>query len=228
MFGWRRRKPKTTTRLRLLEAPAAKVARQHVQRYTGQDILGSLARGELTVDDVANLADTKVWIAEQREVLDYAAKHLEQIFSDVAEIEGHLKNIITKGLKSKEQVNKYLKDTLIAGQKHEKSIAVLNAEFENEKQYLEAEHYGDLSLEARKTKNKLYLLQANFTAREDEMEDSHALALKERDLRKEEASNKTKRRLLLSRGYNAVDNSRVRGQGWGVVRAVGSLFGFGR
>jgi hypothetical protein len=228
MFQWFRRTPQTTTRLRLLETPAADVAREHIQRYTGQDIIGRLAKGQLTVDDVANLADTKAWIAEQREVLEYAAKHLEQIFDDVAEIEGHLKTIITKGLKSKEQVNKYLKDVMIAGQKHENSIAVLNAELVNEEKHLEAERYGDLSLAARKAKNKLLLLQADFTAREDELDGSYDLALKERDLRQEEAERKRKRRLLLSRGYNAVDNTQVRGQGWGILRTAKTLFGFGR
>ncbi|MDZ8260625.1 hypothetical protein [Nostoc sp. ChiQUE01b] len=217
----RQKGARTKTRLALMETSGAKVARQHIQRYTGQDILGQLAQGGLKVEDVAHLADTRAWISEQKEVLHYAAQHLEQIFEDVAQIEFHLKEIITKGLKSKDQINKYLKDVLLAGKKHEHSVHLMTAQYQNELGYLESQQYGELSLEARKSKNKLLLLQADLTAREDEIDTSNDTAMQERDFRKTEAEERAKRRLLLSKGFGAVDRTRQRGQGFGILRVFG-------
>ncbi|MBW4501975.1 MAG: hypothetical protein KME57_20985 [Scytonema hyalinum WJT4-NPBG1] len=224
--------PRQRSKYRLTETPASQVVQNHIQRYTGVDILGKLMNGQLKVEDVANLADIRKFMSEQREVLEYAAKHLEEIFEDVAQIEFHLKEIITKGLKSKEQINKYLKDVLIAGRKHENNVHLLSAQLQNEMGYLEAQQYGELSLEARKAKNKMYLLQADFTAREDEIDASHDTALQDRDLRKAEAEQKATRRLLMTQGFGAYAGAKSSRPGntsnFNFGRMVASIFGFRR
>ena len=230
---WRRRTGKKNTKYKLLDTPASKVVRGHIQRYTGLDILGQLAGGALKVEDVATLADTKAFIAEQKEILEWAATHLETIFQDVVEIEFHLKEIITKGLKSKEQISKYLKDVLVAGKKHDNSVQLLNAQYTNELGLMEAQQQGELSLEARKARNKLYLLQADLAAREGEIDTGHDVAMTDRDVRKAEAEAKATRRLLLSKGFGAfagATSKRGSGQSGagGFGRAVASIFGFGR
>ncbi|MBW4595489.1 MAG: hypothetical protein KME46_21940 [Brasilonema angustatum HA4187-MV1] len=216
----------------LTETPAARVVGNHIERYTGIDILGKLMNGQLKVEDVANLADIRKFMSEQREMLEYAAKHLEEIFSDVSQIEFHLKDIITKGLKSKEQINKYLKDILIAGRKHENSVHLLSSQLQNEMGYHEAQQYGELSLEARKAKNKIYLLQADFTAREDEIDATHDTALQDRDVRKAEAEQKATRRLLMTQGFGAYAGAKSPRPGstsnFNFGRMVASIFGFRR
>ncbi|GEM_PF-3889082 len=186
--------------LRTVKNQGAAIARQQILDYTGADYLGAAASMALTVDSVAQLEDINRYIAEQKELLAYAAKKIQAITENVAEIEQMISEIIAQQLKTRAQVDKYISNAHLAGDKYSADSAKLNQHHSNQQKIIAGQTAGEMALDNVQTKMALLNQKALFDQKRKNMEvmartqkQNQATALQQRLKASQEASARRQR-----------------------------------
>ena len=186
-------------RLRTTSNPGAAIARQQIIDYSGEDVLGSAASMQLTVDGVARLEDINRYVAEQKELLKYAAKKIEQITDNAAEMERMISEIIMHQLKTRAEVDKYIKNVHVAGDKYSAHTAKLNQEYTNEQRVIAGETAGEMSLDNVETKLKMLMFKHRVDNRKKNLELSHKEHIMTED--RQEAESEVRKKEAEARRY---------------------------
>lgn len=200
--------------LRTGQNPGAQLARQQIIQYTGIDVLGKAASLRLTVGDVANLEDVKRYMSEQRELLKYSVQKLEKITDDVVEIERMMSEIIGAQLKSRQEVDKYLKNALLAGDRYQAHSNKIAQQYTNEQQVLAADTAGEMALDNIQTKLKLLRSKEKFNLQKQNAQQSHREQVQaqsaEQKVKAQQAQEAQQKRQLINNGTG----QQPRGDGW--------------
>jgi len=178
--------------LRTVKNQGASIARQQILDYTGHDFLGKAGSMALTVDNVAQLEDIRRYVAEQKELLTYAAKKLESITNDVSEIEFMISEIIVHQLKTRAEVDKFITKTHLAGDRYGAHTAKLNQQYSNQQKLIAGETAGEMALDNVETKLKLLRLKSKYDLKKQNAQVSHNTEL--RNVATTEAENATTRK----------------------------------
>ena len=185
--------------LRTTSNPGAAIARQQIIDYSGEDVLGNAAEMQLTVDGVARLEDINRYVAEQKELLKYASKKIEQITDNAAEMERMISEIIMHQLKTRAEVDKYIKNVHVAGDKYSAHTAKLNQEYTNEQRVIAGETAGEMSLDNVETKLKMLMFKHRVDTRKKNAELSHKEQIRTAD--RQEAESVVRKKEAEARRY---------------------------
>ena len=139
-------------KLRVANSRAGAIARQQIIEYCGADYLGMAANLKLTVNSVAQLEDTKKYISEQRELITYAAQKIQQITTDVGEIEKVLSEIVDSQLKTRAEVDRHISKVNLAGDRYSASQAKLSQAHANQQTLIASATAGEMQLDNVATK----------------------------------------------------------------------------
>jgi hypothetical protein len=134
--------------------------------------------GNLTPEIVHDAARMAKISELQKQLATAMNRHVAKIRANKVEIERLTLEALEGGLTDKAQIDKYVAKAIVAGAKHDKHIATLNHELQQQLNLVKVEGASDITLANANFRQRLLLIKANHQAKGQIQQNSFAQSLK--------------------------------------------------
>jgi hypothetical protein len=174
----------------------------HVAREFGYD---PAQYGNLTAELVHDAARAAKISDIQKQLATAMNRHVAKIRTNKVEIERLTLEAIENGLTDKAAIDKYVAKAIVAGAKHDKHIATLNHELQQQLNLVKVEGASEITLANANFRQRLLLIKANHTAKGKIQLHSFAQSLKSIQASPQQAIAMQQKRAAFNSYINAKD-----------------------
>ena len=171
--------------------------------------------GNLTPELVHDAARAAKISALQKQLAIAMNRHVTKIRSNKVEIERLTLEAIENGLTDKAAIDKYVAKAIVAGAKHDKHIATLSHELQQQLNLVTVEGASEVTIANANFRQRLLLIKANHQAKGEIQQNRFQQSLKAIQADPQQAIAKQAKRSAFTTYINAKDFDPVPAVSWG-------------